>query len=103
MNPPYGGEISALVDKLCKQYALGNVTEAIALVPARVDTEWFRMFRDFTVCFVSGRLSFSGHDNSAPFPSAVVYLGKNPAAFCAQFEEIGDIWARVRTKTSTSA
>lgn len=96
MNPPYGSEIGTWVHKLCEQYGLGNVTEAIALVPARTDTEWFSMFRDFAICFVRGRLKFSGHENSAPFPSAVVYLGKNRAGFCRAFEEIGDVWVRVQ-------
>lgn len=96
MNPPYGSDIGLWVQRLCEQYACGNVTEAIALVPARVDTEWFRMFRDFAVCFVNGRLKFSGCDNSAPFPSALVYLGKNIDGFCAAFEGVGDVWTRRR-------
>ena len=96
MNPPYGAEITAWVEKLCHQYALGNVTEAIALVPARTDTEWWRMFRDYAICFVDGRLKFSGHDNSAPFPSALVYLGKNIDGFGRAFEGIGSVWTRRR-------
>lgn len=97
MNPPYGREIAPWVEKLCGEHASGAVREAIALVPARVDTEWFRMFRDFAVCFLNGRLKFSGHENSAPFPSAVVYIGPDIISFCREFEEIGDIWLRVRT------
>jgi hypothetical protein len=51
MNPPYGREIEPWVSKLVSEHACGNVAEAVALVPARVDTEWFRQFRDFPVCF----------------------------------------------------
>ncbi len=102
MNPPYGDAIKVWVEKLCAEYAAGNVTEAIALVPARVDTEWFRMFRDFAVCFVNGRLKFSGHENSAPFPSALVYLGKNLPGFYLAMNGLGDVWARVRERSSRS-
>lgn len=99
MNPPYGREIDDWANKLCSEYAAGNVTEAIALIPARVDTDWFRRFRDAAVCFIDGRLKFSGHENSAPFPSAVVYLGERVNAFCAAFADIGDIWVRVKSST----
>jgi hypothetical protein len=99
MNPPYGTTIGAWVEKLCKEYACGNVTEAIALVPARTDTEWFQLFDDFPVCFVHGRLKFSGSKNSAPFPSAVVYLGHDVARFNAAFRDLG----KVRVGFSESA
>ena len=41
MNPPYGRHIAAWVARLVAQYEAGNVTEAIALLPARVDTTWY--------------------------------------------------------------
>ena len=95
MNPPYGTSIAAWVSKLCESYAAGDVTEAVALVPARVDTSWFRLFRDHFVCFISGRLRFSGQPMSAPFPSAAVYLGNRPERFRAAFDGVGDVWKRV--------
>lgn len=94
MNPPYGREISVWVEKLISEYTAGRTKQAIALVPARVDTDWFRLFRDHPVCFVDGRLKFSGSTNSAPFPSAVVYLGHGLAAFGAAFKDLGDVWVR---------
>lgn len=92
MNPPYGDAISNWTKKLIKEYDCGNVTEAIALVPARVDTEWFRPFEQ--AVFVSGRLKFSGCENSAPFPSAVLYLGKRWEVFKSEFKEIGEPWRK---------
>lgn len=92
MNPPYGREIVEWVEKLAAEHKSGNVTEAVALVPARTDTEWFRMLRVFPRCFVSGRLNFSGHENSAPFPSVVFYLGKRLSAFVKAFGDIGDVY-----------
>lgn len=96
MNPPYGREIGEWVTKLVTEHREGRTKEAIALVPARVDTDWFRQFRDFAICFIDGRLKFSGHDNSAPFPSAVVYLGSNLDRFSDSFGDIGDVWVRWR-------
>lgn len=94
MNPPYGRKIDAWIEKLCAEHHNGNVTQAIALVPARTDTQWFKRLRDFVCCFVEGRLTFSGSD-PAPFPSAVFYLGENIEMFYFQFVSFGDIWQRL--------
>jgi len=95
MNPPYGREIAGWVEHLCEQYESGNTIEAIVLAPSRTDTIWFRRLREYPRCFVWGRLRFSGHDNFAPFPSMVVYLGKNLGAFSDAFSDIGDIYAQL--------
>lgn len=95
MNPPYGREIEDWITKLCKSHESGDVTEAIALVPARVDTQWWSKLRNYPVCFVSGRLKFGDAENSAPFPSAVVYLGNEIDKFYYAFCDLGDIWQRI--------
>ena len=40
------------IAKLVAEHDAGNITEAVALVPARVDTEWFRRLNAFPRCFV---------------------------------------------------
>ncbi len=47
------------------------------LVASRTDTKWFQRLLNNcqAVFFIKGRLKFSGHTNSAPFPSALFYLG----------------------------
>lgn len=95
MNPPYGREIEFWVRRLAYQHEIGNVTEAIALIPARVDTQWWQLIRDYTVCFVTGRLTFIGNDDPAPFPSALVYLGNDIGKFHDHFSSLGDIWQRI--------
>lgn len=95
MNPPYGREIGAWVEKLTQSHKTGDVGAAIALVPARTDTQWFAMLRDYPVCFVTGRLTFVGNDDPAPFPSAVFYLGEDVATFYYAFDHLGDIWQRI--------
>lgn len=94
MNPPYGSEIKAWVEKLIDEYEAGDVSAAIALVPARPDTAWFGAFANYPVCFVTGRLTFIGNDSPAPFPSALVYIGRDPERFSEVFEQIGVIRCR---------
>jgi hypothetical protein len=94
LNPPYGREIDGWIAKLVAEYDSAAISEAIALLPARVDTEWFERLDPFPRCFVRGRLTFANAANPAPFPSAVVYLGRNVARFCQIFSEFGSIFVR---------
>lgn len=89
MNPPYGDEIGAWVARLLEQYTSETIDAAITLLPARVDTQWFAPLWDYPMCFVRGRLKFSGADNSAPFPSVVVYMGMDAPAFERAFHGLG--------------
>lgn len=70
-NPPYGREIGVWVRKALTMRA----GECVLLLPARTDTAWFQPLFSYPLCFVRGRLKFSGAANSAPFPSVVAYLG----------------------------
>lgn len=95
LNPPYGDTIPAWINKLADEYEAGAITEALALVPARTDTAWFRRLRDYPRCFINGRIKFispQGIENSAPFPSAAVYLGGNTAKFASVFRALGDVF-----------
>ena len=96
MNPPYGREIGAWVAKLLSEYQAGRVSSALALVPARVDSKWFASLYGFPVCFSSGRLRFSNpsgeSSGSAPFPSAMVFLGMDWGAFFREFETLGRLY-----------
>lgn len=92
MNPPYGDAIGMWTRKLVAEYEAGHTTAAIALLPARVDTEWWQPLGWYPHCFVKGRLKFSGAENSAPFPSVLVYLGPNVDRFEQEFRDIGGIY-----------
>jgi len=92
MNPPYGQEIKSWVVHLCEQFEKGNTQEAIALTPSRTDTEWFQRMKTYPRCFIWGRLKFGDSGNSAPFPSMVVYLGKNIKGFIQIFSGTGDMY-----------
>lgn len=90
MNPPYSAA-AGFVDKLIASWKAAEVTQAIALLPSRTDTGWFRAILAVApVCFVAGRIMFirAGEPDSkvgAPFPSAVFYLGPNRDRFAAVF------------------
>lgn len=98
MNPPYGREIKKWVNKLVIEHEAGRVLEALALVPARTDTQWWKRLRDFPVCLVEGRLQFIGNDDPAPFPSAIFYLGSHLGRFYHTFRRFGNIWKRMEVK-----
>lgn len=70
MNPPYGKEIGAWVEKA----ATGGADIVVALLPARTDTRWFHdhIYKKAEVRFLRGRLRFGGNANSAPFPNMIV-------------------------------
>lgn len=91
MNPPYGRVIPDWVAKLKSEFDAGNVTEAIALVPSRTDTQWFRLLDCYPCCYVEGRLTFIGNEASAPFPSAIFYLGEDMEKFYWSFRHLGTI------------
>jgi hypothetical protein len=95
MNPPYGRDVKKWVAHLCNEFDAGRVQEAIALLHSRTDTVWFSLLRDHSFCFVRGRLRFRGHgNNSAPFPSVLIYLGNKPERFGSAFSSIGDVYRR---------
>lgn len=101
MNPPYGREIDAWVTKLLDEYAAGHVTQAIALVPARVDTEWFRRFQPFPVAFWHGRIAFLGPHgavNPAPFPSALVGIGVSATDLEIVFGDVATVYVAVASE-----
>lgn len=93
MNPPYGREIVSWTTKLRDEFTAGWVREAVALLPARVDTGWWHDLNPQEVCFIRGRLNFSGYEDSAPFPSAAAYMGDRPDRFRSAFRHLGLLYA----------
>lgn len=92
MNPPYGRTIGSWTTKLRDELERGWVTEAVALLPARVETLWWQGLAPVHVCFIRGRLQFSGYQKNAPFPSAAVYFGGRPEAFHSAFGPLGALY-----------
>jgi len=95
MNPPYGRAIGVWIDKLIAEFDAGHVTAAIALVPARTDTAWFRHLDAWPIAFWHGRLHFGGASNAAPFPSALVGMGVPVDRLGASFGSVATIYRPV--------
>jgi len=93
MNPPYGRDIIRWVQHLIAEFREGRTTAAVALVPGRVETRWFRLLDEYIRCYIKGRLKFGGGKNSAPFPSVAVYLGTDTERFIDAFRSQGTISA----------
>jgi phage N-6-adenine-methyltransferase len=103
LNPPYGGEARAFVDRLVKEFEVGNVTAAVLLLNSHpTETKWFQqlLVRDCPVCFVTGRIHFGGPSrtvsSSATHGSVLVYLGKDAEKFRLVFSEFGPVLRRWR-------
>ncbi len=70
------------------------VDELLLLVPARTDAAWFQSLFEHPICFIRGRLKFSGHCYNAPFPSALVYRGPRAQEFQRLFAARGTVIQR---------
>jgi site-specific DNA-methyltransferase (adenine-specific) len=90
LNPPYGRTIGHWTAKAAAEAASGRAELVCCLIPARVDTRWWRdaISAASLVRFMPGRIRF-GDADAAPFPSAVIVFGGLPgrhgteARFCA--------------------
>ncbi len=102
MNPPYGRPIAAWIGKLLNEVAAGHVSAAIALVPARTDTAWFRRLDGWPVAFWHGRLRFGQAPHAAPFPSAVVWIRIPVDHFAATFGAVATIYAPLPDAVASS-
>ena len=91
LNPPFS-DGPAFIEKLMSEYEAGRVEAAVLLVAARTDTAWFQPLLRLPVCFLRARRQYwhpNGSASAPTFPSVCVYLGPDPAAFIAAFQELG--------------
>jgi site-specific DNA-methyltransferase (adenine-specific) len=87
-NPPYGRKLPQWVDRVIDQFT--HAEEIILLTPSRTDTRWFtRLRQNAALCFWSGRLTFLGCKDPAPFPSLISYFGPNRWRFIQTFSNHG--------------
>jgi hypothetical protein len=110
INPPYGDGIGRWTQKARDSYEAGrewadepedeapHVEAIILLLPARTDTEWFGHLQKYAVCFIRGRLKFVGAENSAPFPSMLVYLGTEVDRFAQVMAPLGRVWTALAAR-----
>jgi len=72
VNPPYGRVLPLWVKKAFEESQKGKIV--VLLIPSRTDTRYWHdyVMKADEIRFIKGRLKFSGHKNSAPFPSCIV-------------------------------
>lgn len=81
-NPPYDSKLQNEFIKKAYEESLKNKVVIVLLIPARTDTKrWHKYIFPYAsdIRFLEGRLKFETqgipHENSAPFPSAIVVFG----------------------------
>jgi ParB family chromosome partitioning protein len=103
LNPPYGGEAKLFVERLLKEYQVGNVTAACVLLNSHpTETKWFQGLFDYLICFIHGRIHFGGPSrdvtSSATHGSVIVYLGQERAKFIKTFSEFGAVLVKAKSE-----
>jgi hypothetical protein len=102
LNPPYSemrpgcARPTPCVDRWITPalygYDHGYIIQGMFCLAARTDTRWFRKLWRFPMCFVFGRLHFTG--NAPTFPSVIVYMPPDAACvdrFVDTFQDVGHI------------
>jgi len=103
LNPPFGQDVIVWFEHLARDYSSGNVTEAVVLWKAAVETEAFRTLAGITalVAYPHARINFipgSGGQHGGKgsnFSPALFYIGKNGDRFIESYSDISDIWKPV--------
>ncbi|GEM_PF-3275265 len=98
LNPPPSRTTEAWINKVCNEYEAGNISEAVVLVRAEVDSEWWQRLTAYPVCFIHRKLRFGGRGQRVAYALAVAYLGPNLAGFAEAFNELGTIYVPFKRK-----
>ncbi len=108
LNPPYGPGTKKWVSKMIESYHQGYVSEAIILLPARIETNyWHDLSLHVSMwCAIRHRLKFSSNStsktkNTGSFGSAILLLSENPHTqkrFVDNFGKLGIIYTEIRQK-----
>jgi hypothetical protein len=105
-NPPYKmPEIARFVSKLLEELDAQHTTDAILLVNAVTETDWFQCIarRADALCFPDGRIRFTHatHNGMSPCQGqAVLYFGPQVARFCEVFAAMGLLMQVIGAKTT---
>lgn len=96
LNPPYGGQARGFIERLIREYEVGNVSAGLALINSHpTETKWFQELFRYSVCFIRGRIDFGGPSRevstSSTHGSAIAYLGADLDGFVREFTQFGAV------------
>jgi len=94
MNHPYSNS-KEWIPYAVSQYEKGNAKELILLVKLDVSTRWWKSASAYPFLAVNKRLKFGDGKNSAPFQSAIIYLGNRLGKFRRIFGKYGTLYMPV--------
>lgn len=96
VNPPYSN-LLPWAEKLNQELTHSKLEEALVLVPAYTDTQWWDVLckPGPMLCFFHGRLTFEGNRSAARFPSAMFYFGQDSELFYQEFASLGRIFQEI--------
>jgi hypothetical protein len=103
-NPPYKTpEIARFIGKLVAELDADHITEAILLVNATTETDWFQFVapRATLICFPDGRLHFTSATHtgtSSCYGQALLYFGPHVERFAEVFASMGFLTQPCRAK-----
>ncbi len=97
LNPPYGREQAAFIERLMQQFTDGITEQAVVLVNAHAtETTWFAPLWNHMLCFTNHRINYYGTSGSGSTHGSVfIYLGPNRDAFLREFDKWGYLVVRV--------
>lgn len=94
LNPPLRDKlVLGFINRLLDEIRTKHVSEAIVLVPAMTDANWFRKLGSGVRCFLAK--PDVGEVTGVPRPLVAIYLGQRQNRFCSVFSSFGDMYARV--------
>jgi len=83
------------ISKLSREYASGNVTEALNICFASTSEAWFKPLLSQPQCYIHGRVNYVGPDGrvvqGCTKGSVVTYWGNNVERFAEVFQPYGTI------------
>lgn len=96
LNHPFGRHANKLwIDKLVREYQIGNVKQACCICFASTSEAWFQPLFDYPQCYLSPRTNYikpTGKlKRGVSRGSVVTYLGPNVDVFIREFSNMGRV------------
>jgi len=114
-NPPYSvGNLLIATEKIISEYKVGNIIEAIYLIPNWSDRTWFQLLleNNYPICFTDHRIDFLVYSQdrkqfeyigNPQNGSCFVYFGTYDRDFLIEFSQYGQIInGKGRVKTTSN-